>query len=121
MALPQGEEADRCRAETKARLPAFCKVLREKLPNGVINYEPPDNYQLAATVSIKLLHEKGNRKLSFQSYEKPVLANLTTDEKNTVSSAVGLAAYEAGLEVWFKLSWSNPGLLVYRVFWKPTE
>ena len=122
MALPQGEEADRCRAETKARLPEFCKALREKLPpNGDVTCNYPDNYQLAATVEVRLFHEKRNRKLNFLSYEKAVLANLTADEKDAIGQAVGAAAHEAGLEVLFKPRWSNPGLLVYRVFWKPTE
>lgn len=121
MPLPQGEEAERCRLETKARLAAFCKILDEKLPDGDVLCSPPESYQLAATVEIELVHRKGNRRLNYHSAGPATLNNLTAVEKERIATAVGEAADLAGLEVLFKPSHSGPGLLVYRLFWKPSE
>ena len=121
MTLPKGEEAERCRAETKARLPAFRILLAEKLPDGHVLCWPPENYELAATVNVQLVHLKGHRVVDYNSYDRATIARLSDAEKQRMAAAVGESADAAGLEVLFKPTASGPGLLVYRLFWKPGE
>lgn len=119
-ALPRGAEADRCRAHTRARLPAFVASLRESMPSLVITVDYPfdDAGMLAATVWVCVRHTKSTRAVDCAVRNVPVNAVLTDDEKRAIGAAVGKAASDAGLEAWLKPRWCDKHQLVYRVFWK---
>lgn len=118
MPLPRGEEADRCRRETSKRLRAFCAAIDRLLPDGDVGVLAPEGLELAAVVEVRLVHQKGHRRLDYHTGKQATLSRLTLDEKARIAQAVGQAAYETGLEALHKPSVSTEGQLFYKVFWK---